>query len=108
MILSDKTYNVLKKIALIWLPALAVFWTSIAGIWNWGYAIIGTISAVDTLLGALLQMSSKAHSKVSDGNLVVDKSSPVKDVYSLELETPPEELAEKNSIKLMVVPASSK
>ena len=60
MKLSNKTYDFLKYIALIALPAIATFYTVIAKIWSLPYPveIPGTIMAVDTLLGALLKVSS--------------------------------------------------
>ena len=63
--MSNKTYDVLKYIAQIVLPALATFYFAIAQIWGLPYAeeIVGTISAVDVLLGALLGLSSRAYFK---------------------------------------------
>lgn len=60
MTISNKAYDTLKWVALILLPALAVFVTALNGLWDINHqdAIVGTIIAVDTLLGALLQISS--------------------------------------------------
>lgn len=60
MKLSNKLYDILKYIALIVLPALGTFYFAIAKIWGFPYAseIVGTISAVDALLGALLKIST--------------------------------------------------
>jgi len=60
MKMSNKVYDVLKYIALIVLPALGTFYFAIAKIWGFPYAseIVGTISAVDALLGALLKIST--------------------------------------------------
>lgn len=58
---SNRTYDVLKYIALIALPALQVFWLTIGKIWNIDYTVeIGaTIGAVALLLGTLLGVSTK-------------------------------------------------
>ena len=58
--MSDKVYDVLKFIAQIVLPALATFYLTLAGIWSlpYGEEISGTIMAIDTLLGAILMISS--------------------------------------------------
>ena len=58
--MSDKVYDVLKFIAQIVLPALATFYLTLAGIWSlpYGEQISGTIMAIDTLLGAILMISS--------------------------------------------------
>lgn len=63
--MKSKTYDVLKEIALIWLPALGSLYFAIAGIWNLPYAeqIVGTIAAVDTFLGAVLKISSNNYYK---------------------------------------------
>lgn len=57
---NNKTYDILKYIALIVLPAVAVLYASLAGIWNLPYAdaIPRTIMAIDTFLGVILQISS--------------------------------------------------
>lgn len=63
--MSNKTYDVLKYIALIVLPALGTFYFAIAGIWGLPYVeqIVGTITAIDTLLGALLKISTAKYQK---------------------------------------------
>lgn len=65
MKLSNKLYDVLKWIALVVLPALATLYSALAGIWGFPYGeeIVGTISAVDIFLGALLQISAANYAK---------------------------------------------
>jgi hypothetical protein len=60
MKMTNKTYDILKWIALILLPALATFYAAIAAVWGLPYTeqVVGTITAVDTLLGTLLKISS--------------------------------------------------
>lgn len=60
MKMSNKVYDVLKFIAQILLPALGTLYFALAKIWGFPYAaeIVGTISAVDAFLGALLGISS--------------------------------------------------
>lgn len=59
--MSGKVYDVLKFIAQIILPALATLYGTLAGIWGWPYAeaIVATIAAIDTFLGAILLIDSK-------------------------------------------------
>lgn len=61
MKLNNRTYDILKYVALIALPAIQVFWLTIGKIWNIGYTVeIGaTIGAVALLLGTLLGVSTK-------------------------------------------------
>ena len=63
MMLSNKVYDVLKYIALILLPAVGALYFALAKIWGLPYAteIVGTISAVDAFLGALLQISTNKY-----------------------------------------------
>lgn len=60
MIFNNRTYDILKYIALIALPAIQVFWLTIGKIWNISYTVeIGaTIGAVALLLGTLLRVSN--------------------------------------------------
>lgn len=66
--MSNKTYDVLKYIAQIVLPALGTLYAALAPLWNLPYAepIVGTIVAVDAFLGALLQISSTQYYKALD------------------------------------------
>ena len=61
--MSNKVYDILKAIALIWLPALGTLYSMLAGIWGLPYAeqVVGTITAVDAFLGVILGISSKQY-----------------------------------------------
>lgn len=63
MKLSNKVYDVLKYIALYMLPAMATLVLTLGGIWHVPYAeaIAGTITAIDTFIGALIGISTKAY-----------------------------------------------
>ena len=65
MKLTNKAYDVLKYIALILLPALGTLYFALAKIWGFPYAaeIVGTISAIDAFLGALLKISTDNYNK---------------------------------------------
>lgn len=65
MILKNKTFDILKWIALIALPAIGTLYFALAGIWGlpYGEQIVGTITAIDTFLGALLQVSANSYNK---------------------------------------------
>lgn len=60
MQMSEKVYKVLKYIAQIALPALGAFYFALSQIWGlpYGEQIVGTIAALDTLLGVLLGIST--------------------------------------------------
>ena len=63
--MSNKTYDVLKYIAQIVLPALGTLYFALASIWKlpYGEQVVGTITALDTFLGALLMLSSANYKK---------------------------------------------
>lgn len=65
MKLSNKTYDILKWIAVIFLPAIGTLYFTLAGIWGFPYAeqVVGTITAIDTFLGVILQISSNSYNK---------------------------------------------
>lgn len=65
MKLDNKTYDILKWIALIVLPAIATLYNGLANIWGFPYGneIVCTITAIDTFLGALLGVSTKNYNK---------------------------------------------
>lgn len=60
MKMSNKTYDILRDLAQIVLPALGTLYFALAGIWGlpYGEQIVGTIAAVDAFLGAVLKISS--------------------------------------------------
>lgn len=64
--MTNKTYDVLKFIAQIVLPAVGTLYFALAGIWGlpYGEQIVGTITAVDTFLGAVLKISSDRYKEV--------------------------------------------
>ncbi|MGN0378536.1 MAG: phage holin [Butyrivibrio sp.] len=70
MKLSDKVYNVLKRIATIVLPAIGTFYFTLSGIWGFPYGeqIIGTITAADTCLGILIGISTSTYNKQVTAN----------------------------------------
>lgn len=59
--MSNETYDRLKFIAQIILPALGTLYFALASIWGlpYGEQIVGTITAVDAFLGACLGISTK-------------------------------------------------
>ena len=62
---SNKVYDVLKWIAQIFLPAAGTLYFALAHIWGFPYAeqVVGTITAVDCFLGALLGISTIYYNK---------------------------------------------
>ena len=65
MKLNNKMYDVLKWIAQILLPAIGTLYFALSKIWGLPNAteIVGTISAIDVFLGALLGISTASYRK---------------------------------------------
>lgn len=63
--LDNKTYDLLKWIAIIVLPALGALYFGLAKIWGFPYGeeVVGTITVIDTFLGTLLGISTNNYNK---------------------------------------------
>lgn len=63
--MSNKLYDILKWVALIFLPALGTLYFALSSIWGlpYGEQIVGTITAIDAFLGALLGISNINYKK---------------------------------------------
>ena len=63
--MSNKTYDILKYVAQIVLPAAGTLYFALSGIWGlpYGEQIVGTITAVDAFLGAVLKISTDQYQK---------------------------------------------
>ena len=63
--MSNKTYDVLKWIAMYLLPGAGTLYFALASIWGlpYGEEIVGTITAIDTFLGVVLGISSAQYHK---------------------------------------------
>lgn len=67
MKLSNKMYDLLKWIAMYFLPAIGTLYFALAGIWGlpYGEEIVGSITAVDTFLGVILGISTAQYNKIN-------------------------------------------
>lgn len=65
MKMSNKVYDVLKWIAMYFLPAIGTLYFALSEIWNlpYGEQVVGTITAVDTFLGVILGISTAQYNK---------------------------------------------
>lgn len=68
MELNNKTYDLLKYIAQIVLPACGTLYFALASIWGFPYGdeVVGTITAIDTFLGAMLMISTNQYNKMKE------------------------------------------
>ena len=58
--MSNKTYDVLKWVAMLFLPALTTFYGIIGNVWGLPYTeqVVETIAAIDGLLASCLGIST--------------------------------------------------
>lgn len=70
MKLNNKTYDILKWIAQILLPAIGTLYFTLSKILGFPFAteVVGTISAIDVFLGAILGISTAEYNKGLMGN----------------------------------------
>ena len=71
MKMENKTYDILKYIAQILIPAIATLYFSVSQIWGlpYGEQIVGTLTAVVAFLGVCLGISSdKYHKSIGDSD----------------------------------------
>lgn len=99
--MSNKTYDRLKWIALIFVPAFATFVNVIGGIWGISYSdeLTATITAVGAFMGACLHVSSKTYAASENGGTLV--VSDEGDVYA-SFDTDPKELRTGDSVAMHV------
>lgn len=98
--MNDKTYDILKRVALIVIPALATFVNAVGIVWGVPYTneATATITAFGVFLGAAIGVSSKNYEPDTHGNLVVTKHSEVYADFTAE----PSNLKDGDTIILKV------
>ncbi len=106
-LISNKTYNCLKFLVQIVLPAFGTLYFTLASIWNLPAAeqVIGTTVAVSTFLGVILRISTKSYNASEgqyDGALHVSEREDGVKVYSLDLNADTSVLDNKQNVKFKV------
>ena len=98
--MNDKTYDILKRVALIVVPALATFVNAVGIVWGVPYTneVTATITAFGVFLGAAIGVSSKNYEPDTHGNLVVTKHN---EVYA-DFTSEPSNLKDGDTIILKV------
>lgn len=96
--LGDGAYNVVKKTATIVLPALGTLYFTLSQIWGLPHAeaVVGTLAAVSTFFGVIVQISKKSYYASSApyaGEIKVEDSDDgSRRVFSLVVNGDPEDL----------------
>ena len=105
--MSNELYDDIRWLAQYFVPALATFYFAVSTLWGWPYGeqIVGSLSAFNVFLGAILGVSRSKYYKTggdTDGILRVDTSDPEKDVYKLELLRDIADLPNKKTVTFAV------
>lgn len=106
--MSNKSYDVVKDAVTIGLPAVAVFYSTIAIIWGWPFEkeVVATIGALVTFLGVLIKVNSNRYQRLEkeyDGALVANDPDPDQDTFRLEFDHTLSDLSTKDVVRLKVV-----
>lgn len=106
-VISNKMYDRLKFVAQVLLPAVAALYFGLAQIWGLpnGEQVVGTITVIDTFLGAVLLLSAKQYNNSDfkyDGALKIITTDPEKDLYSFEISAPLEDLKHNQELSIKV------
>lgn len=103
---TDKVYNVLKSLALIWLPAAGGLYFGLSQYWPLPdvASVVGSISLADTFLGGVLKLSSKGYTAAppeTDGSVTIvpaTEDSKKQFIFTLD----PDKVEQKEVIHLQV------
>ncbi len=109
--LRNKTYDLLKLIAQIFLPVLGALYFVLELIWGLPNAekVVGIIVIIDAFLGPILGFASKSYNNSDakyDGQIEVVIQEDFSKQFLLELNSDPYELEKKKQVVFRVNPTS--
>lgn len=98
--MNNRTYDILKRVALIITPALATLVNAVGIVWGIPYTTeaTATITAFGVFLGAALGVSSAKYTPKVHGNLVMTKHN---DIYA-DFAAEPEDFKDGDTVVLNV------
>lgn len=106
--LSNSTYDVLKRVTQVGLPALGTLYSGLAILWGFPNAeqVVGSISLLTVFFGVILGASSKSYNSGENtpaGDFVVNVTPEGKRVVQLQLDRAPEDIVTQRRIVFNVV-----
>jgi Putative phage holin Dp-1 len=112
MMLTNSTYDKLKRVTQVGLPALGSLYFGLSGIWGLpaGEEVVGSIVLLTTFLGVILGVSTKNYKESDanvDGEIVVQRVEGKK-LYALELTGDPHDLENQQHVIFKVVDEETK
>ena len=105
-LLSNKSYDQLKKTVTLVLPAAGALYFTLAAIWGLPKPdeVVGTIAALNVFLGVVLHLSTKSYENSDakyDGTIDVTQTPDAK-TFALNLHSDPDELDQKSDVTFKV------
>lgn len=105
--MSDKQYDILKKIAQLWLPAAGSLYFGLAVIWGFpfGEQVVGSLALVTTFIGVILGKSTTkylASDRPYDGDILTSTSEDGTVTYTLELGLDPYSIPDRDKLTFRV------
>lgn len=106
-VMGEKTYEKLKFLALVFLPALSTLYFALGALWGFPNIeqVVGSIAAIDTFLGVILRISTNTYNASPDkyaGAINVTTNDEGGKLYSLELNGDPDELDTKKTVTFKI------
>lgn len=107
MLFTGKTYDFVKNLVLIWIPAISTFYFSLGAIWGLPAVdeVVKTLAAVAAFLGALVGLSKRSYDNSDekyDGELVFGVNDDGQPTMQPNFNEFPEDIAAKNELVLKV------
>lgn len=111
ILLGAKTYDRIKFICTIVLPASITLYVTLGAIWSFPNVeqVVGTLGAIATFLGALIGLSSASYKRSDakyDGKLLTSVDDDGKITHTLDIDTDLDKIPDMNELNLKVVPRS--
>lgn len=113
-LISNKTYDVLKRVVTIVLPGLAVLYLTLADLWDLTNpeAVAGTLTALAVFGGVLIKVADQSWDNSEDkydGDLVTKGPDPDTGIphLALSIKVDPNTLAAKDTVRLKSIDKTS-
>lgn len=103
--MANKTYDRLKHVVTVVLPAAGSLYFGLSQIWNLpaGEEVVGTLSLFTVFGGVVLGISSKNYAEDVDGDFVIERRANGERLVQFQLDKEPEDVIDKDRIVFNVV-----
>lgn len=107
LVMKNRHYDRIKWFALILLPALGALYFGLGQIWHFPKVeeVVGSVTVIEVFLGTILGISNqayKASGAAYDGSIEVEDGMDGTKLFSLNLDSDPNELDKKSQVTFKV------